>query len=220
MSRYYLDREAGTGSFTMSFGGLYPDRTVPVLNQTVRVCRHCNGGWMAVLEGQVKPALIAMSGGDGLVIGPDGQRVLAWWLLKNALVRELTTPQDSPLRVSTHDQRKLVAAGAIPEGWKVGVGAYEGPGPHLTHTFSRVKQYVGDDGQPAGKVLLHTLQFECFVGQVLLHSMLQPPELVHLLGGQQYAVEIPKRVPVTWPPPATLTPAWMATVREFGPAPA
>jgi hypothetical protein len=47
---------------------------------------------MAVLEDRVKPALIAMSGGDGRIVGPDGQRVLAQWLLKNAVVRELTTP--------------------------------------------------------------------------------------------------------------------------------
>jgi hypothetical protein len=80
MSRYYLDRDTGAGSFTMSFGGLYPDRTVPVLNQTIRVCHRCNGGWMAILEDRVKPALIAMSGGDGLIVGPHGQLVLAQWL--------------------------------------------------------------------------------------------------------------------------------------------
>jgi hypothetical protein len=175
---------------------------------------------MATLEDRVKPALIAMSGGDGLIVGPDGQRVLAQWLLKNAIVRELTTAQGSPLRVSTHDQRKLVARRRIPDGWRVGIAAYEGPGPHLAHTFSGVKQYVSDDGQRGGKAILHTLRFERFVGQVLVHSMLEPPNLANLLGGPPYAVEIPQLEPVTWPPPATLTPASMATVREFGPTPA
>jgi hypothetical protein len=220
MSRYYLDRDPGVGSFAMSFGGLYPDRAVPLLNQTIRVCQHCNGGWMAVLEDRVKPALIAMSNGEGLIVGPDGQRVLAQWLLKNALVRELATPQGSLLRISTHDQRKLVAKRGIPDGWRVGIAAYEGPGTNLAHTFSGVKQYVGDDGQRGGKAILHTLRFECFVGQVLVHSMLEPPNLAHLLGGPPYVVEIPQLAPVTWPPPATLTPTSMATVREFGPTPA
>lgn len=201
----------------MNFGGLYPERTVPILNQTIHVCRRCNGGWMATLEDRVKPALLAMSAGEGLVIGPAGQRVLAQWLLKNAIARELATPSGSPSRVSTQDQRELVAAGVIPTGWRVAIGGYEGPGSNLVHAFSRAKQLVGDDGQTRGTVILHTLRFECFVAQVLLHSMPQPPDLIHLLGGSQYAVDIPQPSPVVWPPPVVLNAEWMLTVQDFGP---
>ena len=51
ISRHYLERDAGPGTSTMSFGDLYPPRTVPLLNQTVRICGSCNDGWMAQLVG-------------------------------------------------------------------------------------------------------------------------------------------------------------------------
>jgi hypothetical protein len=200
----------------MSFGDLYALRTVPVLNQTVKVCGNCNGGWMARLEDQVRLPLLAMKGGEGLIIGPDGQRVLTKWLLKNALVRELVTPQDSPFRVSTQEQRRQVARDGIPAGWRVAIGGYEGPGPHLLHKFSRVRQLVDDHGRGQGRVILHTLRFECFVAQVLIHSQEDSPELLHLLGGPRFAIEIPKEQRVVWPPPAVLGPEWMEIVGEFG----
>lgn len=201
----------------MSFGELYTSRTVPILNQTVKVCATCNGGWMVRLEDQVRLPLLKMKSGEGLIIGPDGQKVLTKWLLKNALVRELVTPEGSPFRVSTSEQRGQVARGEIPAGWRVAIGGYEGPGPHLHHKFSRVKQLVDDRGSQQGSVILHTLRFECFVAQVLIHSQADSPELLHLLGGPQFAIEIPQEQPVAWPLPAVLGPEWMEIVEDFGP---
>jgi len=218
ISRHYLERDEKPGTFTMTFGDLYSPRTVPILNQTIRVCGSCNGGWMATLEARVKPALLRMKkDGEGLIIGPDGQRALAHWLLKNAVVRELVTPQGSPFRVSTADQRRQVAAGVVPAGWRVAIAGYEGPGPNLAHTFSGVKQHVDDAGIPLGRIVLHTVRFECFVAQVLVHSLPESPQLANLLGGSHYAVEIPGPEPVVWPPPAVLGPEWMDTVQHFGP---
>lgn len=217
ISRFYLERDSQPGNFTMSFGGLYPPRTVPLLNQTVRVCGSCNQGWMARLEDCVKPALLRMKDGGGLVIGPDGQRALTQWLLKNAVVRELMTPQGSPFRVSTPDQRQQVAAGTLPAGWRVALAAYEGPGPHLAYSFSNVKEHVDEAGRRLGRVVLHTLRFECLVSQVLVHSLAEPPELANLLGGAPYAVEIPGEADVVWPPTAILGPEWMEIVQKFGP---
>jgi hypothetical protein len=217
ISRHYLDSDTSPGTFTMSFGELYTSRTVPVLNQTVKVCGTCNSGWMARLEDQVRLPLLKMKSGEGLIIGPDGQRLLTKWLLKNALVRELVTPGDSPFRVSTPEQRGQVARDEIPAGWRVAIGGYEGPGPHLHHKFSRVKQLVDDRGSQQGRVILHTLRFECFVAQVLIHSQADSPELLHLLGGPQFAIEIPQELPVAWPLPAVLGPEWMEIVEDFGP---
>ena len=217
ISRHYLECDASPGTFTMSFGDLYPSRTVPLLNQTVRVCGVCNGGRMAALERRVKPALLRMKEGEGLIIGPDGQRALTHWLLKNAVVRELVMPRDSPFRVSTPRHRRQVATGVLPNGWRVAIAGYEGPGPNLAHSFSRVKQHVDDTGRPLGRIVLHTLRFECFVAQVLVHSLRDPPELANLLGGPQYAVEIPRPAAVVWPPSAVLGPEWMETIQHFGP---
>jgi hypothetical protein len=217
ISRHYLERDASPGTFTMSFGDLYAPRTVPRLNQTVHLCGSCNSGWMAALEYRVKPALLRMKDGEGLIIGPDGQRAMRHWLLKNAVVRELVTPQCSPLRVSTPEQRRQVAAGVVPAGWRIAIAGYEGPGHNLAYIFSSVKQHVGDTGSPLGRIVLHTLRFECFVAQVLVHSLTEPPLLTNLLGGPHYAVEIPGPEPVVWPPSALLGPAWMETVQQFAP---
>ena len=216
VSRLYHDADSGAGTFTMSFGGLYSERTARTLNQTVRVCRSCNGGWMAQLEARAKPGLVSLKSGEPLEIGSDGQHVLAWWLLKNAVVKELVTPASSPLRVSTQAQRQLVRSGSIPEGWRVAIGGYEGTGPNLVHHFSTVKRYVDSDGVRGGSVVLHTLRFECFVGQVLLHSMVETPVLRDLLGGPQYAIEIPQNNVVTWPPPALHGSDSLEIVRNFG----
>jgi len=216
VSRLYLGADSGVGTFTMSFGGLYPERTARTLNQTVRVCRSCNSGWMAQLEARAKPGLIKLKSGEPLKIGSEGQQAIAWWLLKNACVKELVAPVSSPLRVSTQVQRQLVRSGDIPEGWRVAIAAYEGTGPHLMHHFSTVKMYIDSEGVAGGYVVLHTVRFECFVGQVLLHSMVETPVLRDLLGGPSYAIEIPQTNLVTWPPPAVFGPDSLEIVRDFG----
>ena len=213
----YLEPDAIPGSFTMSFGGLYPDRIVPRLNQTIRVCRACNGGWMAQLEQRAMPGLLLLRAGEPTVLGPDGQRLLACWLMKTAIVREFSTPAGHPLRVSTADQRAIVAAGRVPPGWRVAIGAYEGPGPNLEHHFSTVKRLVGSDGQGHGDVVLHTVRFECFVGQILVHSTPDPPIVDALLGGPPYALELVSDHPQAWPPTGVLDRESLQTIREFDP---
>lgn len=199
----------------MGFGGLYPERTAKKLNQTVRVCHVCNNGWMSALEGRFKPALISMSEGNPLEIGPEGQKTIAMWLTKSALVAEFVTPQESPLRVSTRDQRLQVASGKLPSGWRVAIGAYEGSSSQLEHHFSNVKQVVSDNGQGLGYIILHTFRLECFVGQVLIHSMSSDPDLEHLLGGPIFALEIPQRESVFWPPSGILNAETMKTVSQL-----
>jgi hypothetical protein len=205
ISDHYLERDGSQGNFTMTFGDLYPQRTAKKLNQTVRVCHICNNGWMSNLEGRFEPALIAMSEGNKLEIGPDGQITIASWLIKSALVAELTTPKDSLLRVSTREQRLLVASGQIPAGWRVAIGAYEGSGSQLEHHFSNVTQVLADNGESLGLTILHTLRLECFVGQVFIHSMLIDTDLKYLLGGPTFALEVPQRQSIFWPPPGILS---------------
>jgi hypothetical protein len=54
---------------------------------TVRtVCEPCNNGWMSDLEGRAKPNLLSMIKGYGRTYYPDGQKLLATWAVKTALV--------------------------------------------------------------------------------------------------------------------------------------
>lgn len=212
ISDHFRARDGGNGKFTMTFGDLYPQRTAKRLNQTVRVCQVCNNGWMSTLEARFKPALIAMSEGNPLHIGVKGQKTIAQWLIKSALTAELTTPKESLLRVSTREQRLLVAAGQIPTGWRIAIGAYEGSGSQLEHHFSNVTQLVADNGRSLGCTILHTLRLECFVGQVLIHSMSINPDLKQLLGGPTFGLEIPRNEIIFWPPPGILNEETIKTV--------
>ena len=212
----FLARDKGLGNFTMSFGDLYPERTAKTLNQKIQVCRECNNGWMSSLEGRIKPALVAMSEGSTLHIGLDGQKTIARWLVKSCITAELTTPKQSLIRVSTRDQRYEIGKGRTPAGWRVAIGAYEGEGANLEHRFSNVKQLISDTGESLGYVILHTIRFERFVGQVLIHSMSTIPHLVELLGGSEFGIEIPQREIIFWPPPAILNEQRFGIVSSLG----
>ncbi len=218
LSQMYRQRN-GPGTFTMRFGGLYPERTVKNrFNQTVRVCLACNTGWMARLEARAKPALTAMANGERIMMGVAGQWVLTRWLMKQAVMQEFVLPPSSELRISNASQRHLIKSGGIPEGWLVAIAGFEGDS-HLgvEHTIGRPKVRVADDGTTVGHVALHTFQFECFVGQVLLHSCAEVPVVQNFLGGPQYAAELLTRPLLRWPSTQTLRPEWMDTIKNFVP---
>lgn len=54
------------------------------------VCQQCNNGWMADLEQCVKPMLDPMLRGHGRLLHAGGQRTLAAWALKTAMMVEHT----------------------------------------------------------------------------------------------------------------------------------
>jgi hypothetical protein len=63
----------------------------PPLRTTVKaVCAECNNGWMSRLEGSAKPMLLSMLEGRGRALHRDGQRTLAAWGLKTAMMVEHT----------------------------------------------------------------------------------------------------------------------------------
>jgi hypothetical protein len=75
-----------------------------------------------------------------------------------------------------------------------------------------VKELKSHNGKSLGYTILHTLRLECFVGQVLMHSMSINPELKELLGGPNFGVEIPQREIILWPPPGFLNEETIKTV--------
>lgn len=54
------------------------------------VCQRCNNGWMAELEQRAKPMLEPMLNGRGRLLHAGGQRTLAAWVLKTAMMAEHT----------------------------------------------------------------------------------------------------------------------------------
>jgi hypothetical protein len=53
---------------------------------------------------------------------------------------------------------------------------------------------------------------ECFVGQIVVHSLDELPAVEGLLGGHGYAVTLPSPAPVQWPPPLRLNEEWLKIV--------
>jgi hypothetical protein len=63
---------------------------------TVRaVCRECNNGWMYDLEGKAEALLSPMLDGRGRELHRGGQRQLAAWALKTALMFDQASAPDS-----------------------------------------------------------------------------------------------------------------------------
>lgn len=52
-----------------------------------RVCQnHCNGGWMSKLETDVQPFVRGLIQGHGRTLYADGQRTIAFWAIKTAMM--------------------------------------------------------------------------------------------------------------------------------------
>jgi hypothetical protein len=77
-------------SFDRSYAG-YPATQV-----TRRVCEGCNNGWMASLEGAVKPVLVPMIQGSPVTLDVAEQTLITSWLVKTALVGGSTMPETVP----------------------------------------------------------------------------------------------------------------------------
>lgn len=63
-----------------------PRRTHPATVTVKTVCAHCNNGWMSHLEDTAKPYLLSMIRGHRRTYYEAGQKILAMWAVKTALV--------------------------------------------------------------------------------------------------------------------------------------
>jgi hypothetical protein len=89
------------------------NRTVPAkgeFNHTVRlVCKACNNGWLADLEGTTEPVLTPMIGAQPQLLTDDTATTLATWVLKTVLVAnvafDIATLPSTPLHDLYADRR-------------------------------------------------------------------------------------------------------------------
>lgn len=71
-----------------------------------RVCRDCNSGWMADVEGEAKPILEPMISGKPCMLSLGDQLNVATWATKTAIVLEYVR---SDLFVTTEAERRVIA---------------------------------------------------------------------------------------------------------------
>lgn len=94
-------------------------------SMTLRVvCRDCNVGWMSQLENQVRRAMKPLILGNRCNILGSGQRLLAAWAAKTAMVAENFAPVDSG--VTQAERTWLMESQMPPDKWFVWIAAYNG----------------------------------------------------------------------------------------------
>ena len=109
-------------------GWLDTDRSWPQkqFTMTVRaVCETCNNGWMAELEGHVKPFFEAALDGQADVLSVDLQRDLAAWALKTLMMVESQQSPDAPV-IPPEEDAYVYANGEPSSSVRVWMATYTG----------------------------------------------------------------------------------------------
>lgn len=88
------------------------------------VCATCNTGWMSDLEQATIVLLDGMIDGRGRALHQTGQRTLAAWALKGAMMFDQGAPAEARTIPSAH-YSELLETGEPPVGARVWIGAYD-----------------------------------------------------------------------------------------------
>jgi hypothetical protein len=125
----------------------YGTRRFYSLEITVPVCTECNNRWLSVLERDVQPVLTPLIHGDERRLSSDGQRLLATWAVKTALMLDLAT--ESPIIPTGffHAFRPERAPLASHVVW---LGAYMGRERAIWSAQQALHIGVPEDGEPNG----------------------------------------------------------------------
>jgi hypothetical protein len=106
-----------------------------------RVCADCNSGWMSDLEIRAQPLLTPIFQGRGREIHQEGQRRLAAWAFKTAVMLEDTHPD---ARTITEAERAaLFDRHEAPSDCQIWIGAYNGT---ALNTYYKNDRLEGDSG--------------------------------------------------------------------------
>lgn len=103
-----------------------------------KFCGKCNNGWMSRLEEQALPLLGPMIKGTPTVLGPDEQKLLAFWIWKTTLTFQSLEPAEyrcvpDALYGDLFEHRSPLIGSQIWLGWRNGGD----PAWHRAHTLVR-----------------------------------------------------------------------------------
>lgn len=182
----------------------------PVFQQKVRaVCADCNNGWMSDLERAAKPLLMPGFDGRGRAFHAEGQRTLAAWGFKTALMLGEVFRGEATGVPRAH-QVHLREHGEPPAAVGVWLSAFGGPEPASFRAagmaISRPGERVTDEDEP--NVYVFTFHIGPFVfqsfGVVDADAIrINPAETV--VGDLRVHQLWPFRRSLTWSPRAALT---------------
>ena len=100
----------------------------PKLEQRVGMpCSACNGGWMSVLENEVKDFMATMvSRGEIVLLTPERQVAVSRWAMKTAMVYEFTSAADERKYFSDGERLAFKERFELPENLWIWAGRYDG----------------------------------------------------------------------------------------------
>lgn len=203
----------------MQLGRLGPEQPrrqweAPDLSHTSRhYCASCNNGWMAGLEGEVKPILGPMIRGEHINLWQQDVLTLARWAAKTTVVAQHVDPlPDAP----GHESYGWIKDGTTPQGrlW-VALGRYSGWREGTTILSQAHRSGEGTSGTQALAGELLTLR----VGHVVLQAFLWESQ-------DSYPIEIAEpsdllmqvwpssSLVLTWPPPQSLSETQVGLLHE------
>jgi hypothetical protein len=174
------------------------DRSWPQkqFTMTVRaVCGTCNNGWMAALEGRLKPFFEAALNGTGRVVEADLQRDLAAWALKTLMMVESQQKPAQPV-ILPEEYQHLYAHGEPSSRVRAWMAAYAGAVSTAVGHIYALDVTVGEDDPRHGSLWGGTIVF----GPVLFHLL--GSDLPDLLGSAE--MDAPA-VHQLWPHEETIT---------------
>lgn len=119
-------------------------------------CRECNTGWMADLEGAVKPLLAPMLSGQRRLVSREASRLLAFWVTKTILAFQ-SVESDVTKFARPDDFTRLFEERAAPRNSQIWLAAVR-DGDSLNyraHTVRRNRTDRSEDGFGASLILGH-----------------------------------------------------------------
>jgi hypothetical protein len=108
-----------------------------------RVCAACNNGWMSDLETRAKPLLKPVFQGRGREIHKEGQRMLAAWAFKTAVMLEYTHPDART--ITKAERTALYERHEAPSDCQIWIGAYNGTDLNTYYKNDRLESDSGDE---------------------------------------------------------------------------
>ena len=90
------------------------------------LCAPCNGGWMAGLDGTVKPILEPLIGGQARSLSRRQQRAISTWVVAKLMVAEFLAEDENNNFFTVDERRVLREKGELPDGVGVLIAQYAG----------------------------------------------------------------------------------------------
>jgi hypothetical protein len=168
------------------------------------VCRDCNNTWMSDLEQRAERLLDGMLAGRGRALHQTGQRTLAAWALKSAIMFDQGSPPEARVIPSEHYEA-LYRTGEPPIGVHVWVGAYDESQTAVVDVVGAEVTAMGQEDPPERNVYVRTFTIGSVAFQVFGTTNPVLYELDYTWPEPNVHRIWPYRGSITWVPQPALT---------------